>query len=286
MTDLLDFKNFRATVKELERLLDYVFIGAGLLRSANDTVFIKRKEPITSWIEQLLHADRIGDSKSKAYLLSKIAILILDLQCIEESRPELLAHFQRKFRKHTENEFWGLRFEVDIASTLAKKEILFTPGDRLPGGESAHGDFVCGEASIECTSIHASKIKRFNSYAEKIQRAVRRKKNKAYCANNVALFLDITNICFERGFVGDPIGDEELRSVLKDELSCCDYGAIVASLWFFNEDGQLQSARYQNLFVREDSSQISASLRLLLDNDLGLNQELPPLTKVTWTNDY
>jgi hypothetical protein len=286
MTDLLDFKNFRATVKELERLLDYVFIGAGLLRSANDTVFIKRKEPISSWIEQLLHADRIGDSKSKAYLLSKIAILILDLQCIEESRPELLAHFQRKFRKHTENEFWGLRFEVDIASTLAKKEILFTPGDRLPGGESAHGDFVCGEASIECTSIHASKIKRFNSYAEKIQRAVRRKKNKTYCANNVALFLDITNICFERGFVGDPIGDEELRSVLKDELTCCDYGAIVASLWFFNEDGQLQSARYQNLFVREDSGQISASLRLLLDNDLGLNQVLPPLTKVTWTSDY
>ena len=50
MTDLLDFKNFRATVKELERLLDYVFIGAGLLRSANDTVFIKHKEPISSWI--------------------------------------------------------------------------------------------------------------------------------------------------------------------------------------------------------------------------------------------
>jgi hypothetical protein len=132
MTDLLDFKNFRATVKELERLLDYVFIGAGLLRSANDTIFINRKEPISSWIEQLLHADRIGDSKSKAYLLSKIAILILDLQCIEENRPELLAHFQSKFRKHTENEFWGLRFEVDIASTLAKKEILFTPGEDCP----------------------------------------------------------------------------------------------------------------------------------------------------------
>ena len=98
--------------------------------------------------------------------------------------------------------------------------------------------------------------------------------------------MDITNICFERAFVDDPIGDEELRAVLKDELSCCDYGAIVASLWFFNEEGKLQSARYQNLFVREDSSQISASLRLLLDNDLGLNQELPPLTKATWTNDY
>lgn len=284
--DLLDFHKFRTTAQELERLLDYEFICSGVLRSANDTLYVRRKEPVSSWIEQLLQADRIGDDKSKEYLLCKIAILILDLQCLEHSRPELLAHFQRKYRKHTDNEFWGLRFEIDIASTLAKKKISFTPGDKLPGGDSQHGDFVCGEAHIECASIHASKVKKFNTYAEKIQRTIRRKKKKAYCASHVALFLDITNICFERASVGDPIGDEELRAILRNELSSCDYGAIIASLWFFNEDKQLQFVRYQNLVVREDSSRISTSLRVLLDNELGYNKQLPALTKVTWTRDY
>jgi hypothetical protein len=286
MKDLLDIKNFRTTLKELERLLDFCFIGSGVLRTGNDTVYIRRKEPVSSWIEQLIHAERNGDGKSKEYLLCKIAILILDLQCLEQSRPELLAHFQRKYRKHTENEFWGLRFEIDTASTLVNRGISFATGDRLPGGECKNGDFICGETSIECTSVHVSRTKRFNTYAEKIQRAVRRKKKKAYCATNVALFIDITNICFERAFVDDPMGNEELRAVLRDELAFCEYGAIIASLWFFNEDKQLQFARYQNLIVREDSDQISASLRILLDSGLNFNQELPPLTRVTWTRDY
>lgn len=79
---------------------------------------------------------------------------------------------------HADNEFWGLRCEIDIASTLAKTKILFTPGDKPAGGESQNGDFVCGEAAIECASIQASKVKKFNSYAEKIQRTIWRKKKK------------------------------------------------------------------------------------------------------------
>lgn len=112
------------------------------------------------------------------------------------------------------------------------------------------------------------------------------KRRNPYCASHVALFLDITSICFERASVGDLIGDDELRTILKNELLCCDYGAIIAFLWFFNEDKKLQFVRYQNLVVREDSNRISTSLRVLLDNDLGCNQQLPTLTKVAWTRDY
>jgi len=282
----LDFNNFWETVKELERLLDYTFICSGSLRGANDMPYVKRKEPVSSWIEQALHADRISDAKSREFLMCKISMLIHDLQSIEMNRPDLLSHYRNKFRRHTDNEFWGLRLEIDIASTLAMNEILFELGSNLPGGDCKHGDFVCGDAAIECTSIHASKIKRFNTYSEKISRAIRRKKGKSYCANNVALVLDMTNICYERAFVGDPVGDEELRALLKDEQTFCNYGAIIASIWFFNEDDSLQSVRYQNLMVREDSAYISPSLKLLLDNDLGLNQNLSPLTKVTWTGNY
>jgi hypothetical protein len=61
----LDFNNFWETVKELERLLDYAFICSGSLRSANDIPYVKRKEPVSTWIEQALHADRISDAKSR-----------------------------------------------------------------------------------------------------------------------------------------------------------------------------------------------------------------------------
>lgn len=46
--DLLDFHKFRITAKELERLLDYESICSGVLRSANDTLYVRGKEPVTS----------------------------------------------------------------------------------------------------------------------------------------------------------------------------------------------------------------------------------------------
>lgn len=286
MPDYLDMLRFRSTVHELERLLDFHFLPRVNLRSAKDTLYVKRKKPISDWIEQVFHDDRTGDIKSREYGLCRIAMLVIDLQIIENASPRLLAHFRRSFRKHSDNQFWGLRFEIDVASTLVKENVSFQLGCQLPGGDALNGDFVCGTAAIECTSIHAGSKKRFNSYLEKISRTIRKKRVKPYACSNVALFLDVTNIFFERAFDTNPISNEELRHTLSSEAAMSGFGSIVASIWFFNEDRSLSRSRYQNLFVREDTMTISSNLSALLSRDLKLNQQLNPITKFTALSSY
>jgi hypothetical protein len=286
MPDYLDISRFQSTVHELERLLDFNFLPRVIIRSFKDTLYVKRKRPTSDWIEQVFHDDRVGDIKTREYGLCRIAVLIIDLQTIENTSPQLLNYFRKSFRKHSDNEFWGLRFEIDIASTLIKKNISFQLGCQLPGGDALNGDFVCGTVAIECASIHAGSKKRFNSYLKKISRTIRKKKAKPYACSNVALFLDITNIFFERAFDGNPIGNEELRHTLRSEAAVSGFGSIVASVWFFNEDRSLSHSRYQNLLAREDALTISSQLSTFLSHDFELNQQLNSITKFTALSGY
>jgi len=287
MSYLVDIRAFPETLKELERLLSYRLLSGSLSiqhYGLHLDGHIRKKQPISEWIEILFNHCNEGNIAYRQNGLCRIAALIQDLKVIEDYDPELLKYFQIQFKKCSGNSFWGLRFEIDVASSIIGKDISFVMGKDLAGGDNRNGDFVInGNIAIECTTTHISSPK-FSSLLYKIESAVRSKSKKPYCNEHTALFIDISNIFYNRALQNIPICDTELRECLRNLMRNYNFGSIVASLWFFNKD--LNDVVFQNLFIREDNPNISNSLKLFLSDDFSLNMQLDPIGKFDALHSY
>lgn len=281
MPDPSNFGEFRNAVRELEQLLGES-IEISRLVGENGVPVITHKPPLSSWIEDIYLDDLRNDVRARTYGMCRLFVLIEDLKILASYSQALHQGFQERYRTVTENEFWGWRFELDIATTLISKQIPFSLGVDLPGGDASNGDIVTGSIAIECTSSHVGKSRPFSQYLYKLGRTIRDKSKKPYAKNAAALFIDITSLFFHRAFCGIPIEDAELRSYTRTLLHKTNFGSVVYSLWFVNEE----TAQLQNLFIREDHDQISPRLEVFLNDDFGLRQSLSPLKRFTAFRNY
>ena len=285
-TPYVDISKIGETVSELERLLRFNFVTQSPAFAGNHLEILttkKKKEPLSSWLSHVSEHHNVGNIEHRQYGLSKIAGLIVDLQTLEKKNEDLLRHFQKLYKKTPENNFWGFRFEIDVASTLVKRSINFELGADLPGKDEKNGDFKIGNVAIECTSANITK-RRDSDYLYKIQSAVTSKKGKAYCSNSTALFVDITNLYFQRAALGRPMQNEEVRNQMKESLYKTEFGALVLSLWFFNKAHK--PVGYMNTLLREDNKIVDPELALFLSEGYGLNQNLDPIQKFAVSGNY
>lgn len=286
MLPYVQINNLPSTLEELERLLRFRFLEGGISRHPNGFLIdgkIKNKKPVSEWLDLLFYDCNHGNNASRQNGLSRIAALIQGLKEIEEYDINLLNYFRKHFRKCSGNTSWGLRFEIDIASSLIAKGIPFDLGKDLPGGDNKNGDFCVRDVSIECTTTHVNQ-KKFSDFLYKIEGAVRAKSKKPYCHERTAIFIDITNLFYNRALQETPITDVEFRSFLKELLLKYNFGSIVASLWFFNR--QSEPIIFQNLFIREDGENASKELEEFLSDDFGLDGKLQPIGRFDALNGY
>ena len=271
-------ENFPELVRELQSLAGikivdgeiYFWNGALHVRGR-----IRKKQPLCEFIELVIEHHNSGQIELRQYGLCRLAIIVSDLRLLKTASA-LLGFFRKRLKGSSGNEYWGWRFELDIATTLLKAGVAFQKGELLPGGDEVNGDFVIEDVRIECASVHADKLQ-FNSFLHKICSIANRKAKSSYASRKTALFIDVTNLFQVRLELGIPLSDHELRRTARELLSTVGFGAIVYSSWLVNKD--VEPFRYQNLFTREDASDIDEALSNFLTNRIGLGQQLPPIRK-------
>lgn len=124
------------------------------------------------------------------YELLKLAMFAKHLAEVHEADPELFERYKRDLNEVGYDRYFGVRLELDTASSLNRKDIEYTSPDPP--------DFVIQNRSeevvIECTSSHFSGGDR--TAREKYTQFLTSKASKDYFDGNTALFVDVTNIDF------------------------------------------------------------------------------------------
>jgi hypothetical protein len=96
--------------------------------------------------------------------------------------------------------FYGARFELNVAATLARHKISFEIPDATATSKDAPDFFIPDSSrgvTLECACTMRLKDEPKSSYFYKIKSTIHRKENKEYADSNAALFVDITNLFFQ-----------------------------------------------------------------------------------------
>jgi len=213
---MIDFMiSYGSLVIELNKLLGIRFINGN----------VSSKSPIGQSLRRIIEYHNRGEYLQRDYELSKIAILVKHLKEIAEYDINLLKAFKKQIhRSSTYDEYFGVRFEINIAASLIRKNIKFTKAESP--------DFIIHKKSknifIECGSAHLSKPK-LGDIKYKIRSVINKKSSKPYCTLATALFIDITNIYYNSLLNEILIERDEIREYVKNVLEHTLYKFAIPS---------------------------------------------------------
>jgi hypothetical protein len=240
-------------VTELNRLLGTRFIPGN---PSNDT-------PLGRSLAGLFQLQNSEQYELRDFELLRLTLFAKHLQEFETSRPDLLHHFKRELKRASRSSdgFFGIRFEVNIATSLIRHQVPFT--------KSESPDFIIDNTplAIECGSTRVSKHKSESNLAYKIGSCIRAKEKKGYHSPYVALFIDITNLSFQSGGYPDL---DAFRKETTEAASKMSFGAIVLFTYLMNRELQ----RFESNYMRIVHRGISIELKTFLDTHFPAGQHL------------
>lgn len=175
----------------------------------------------------------------------------------------MLAGFRRELLQPPTRSYIGPRCELTVAARLLIRGLrpvrAEAPDFRVPWGTKTLG--------IECGSAHVRR-QRGGTLTHKIGSPITIKQQKPYARPDVALFLDITNICHMRADSTDVLQDEETKEVIQATLQPDKFGSVLCWSARFN----LNRNRYGFACIRFDSRNIDPALKALLGHVFPLNE--------------
>lgn len=179
--------------------------------------------PIGQMIRQVLSYHRSGERYARDWEAFRIGLLAMELHELRSTRPEVVAGLRRAIRRATLNEYFGVRFEVEIAFLLHRGNVTFTKSES-PDFEItlADGELIF----LECCSTNVGRPKENLTY--KITSALTRKSKKPYANEKTALFIDFTNILHNSIRTPTPIDHQDLQRELSHAASQSPFGAVAA----------------------------------------------------------
>ncbi len=155
------------------------------------------------------------------------------------------------------NEYFGVRFEINIAASLIRKRINFS--------KTESPDFTIQMGTkdiyIECGSSHLARPKSVD-LKYKIGSIIREKATKVYCNSDTALFIDATNI-----FNNTPkdilltAAQFKIRTFIKGTVDSTKFGNVTVFSYIWNKDLNA----FQSNYHRIDNEHISKPLKQFLD---------------------
>lgn len=208
--------------------------------------------PLGRSLRGVLTHNNQGRYRERDYELLKLQFFIHQLKRLEVSCPKLLKYYAKQFRRAGSSDgFFGLRFEVNIASSLTHKAVNFEKTERP--------DFRLPDLGVEleCTSARFRKPRGQGHLTYKIAAVVRLKAKKGYATRSTALFIDITNVAQ----AGLPFNPAPFRKAAEECSGSSPFGAIVLALYIMNRDLD----RLESTYLRIDHSEASVALRHFLD---------------------
>jgi len=152
--------------------------------------------------------------------------------------------------------FYGTRFELSIAASLARRNVCFIFNQKdLP-------DFVLNNDNaglrIECGSCFLTTAKDKSSY--KIESLLFEKNKKQYANTATTLFIDRTNLWSQSKNVLE-FGGEEFYSRMQELILKSAYGNVT----IFDTYYDIKSQSIHSNYTRFDSERISIELKDFLD---------------------
>jgi hypothetical protein len=189
--------------------------------------------------------------------LFRLAFLAQDLHRIATNRPDIHKTFRKRVKRaRTDDNFYGLRFEIKIASTLIKHGLPFTMPEKP--------DFMITDdgmnAGIECGSARIIAAKT-GDLSYKIQQELQDKTQKPYASRKTALAIDITNLAFNGLGRSSISGFQDLKPAIARHLSHSGFGSVLLYIYMTNPTLD----RYESNHIRVDAQGADPRLIKLLD---------------------
>jgi hypothetical protein len=206
-------------------------------------------------ISRKLRGD-IGESNRR---LRRLLYYRKHLHEVAQFRPSVFEELRSDFRESGSDRgnFYGTMFEMEIAASLARKEIPFEKQEAPDFLMSTREE----EVGVECTA--ASKIRGRSLPLEKLYEKIRGKGGKGYLGLSDALFIDVTGVHYASGGDGKP-GMSSVERNLKETMSQSIHrkgiGAAVAFLRVAHDEGSKET-----IYSRVDHWKAEEPLKQFLD---------------------
>ncbi len=263
--------------KELSRLLKRQFLFArdsdgnfASLATVADHPISKRLRQIKTYLDAYNDCKNTGFpsiTKDKLHRLFasyfNLKLLVQDLNRVEKHDAMLLDDFTGMLLKSNEDNYYGDRLELQVASFLVGKNIPFTKSES-PDFWTTQGGKRIG---FECTSVHYKTTKPSDkALHDKIGKAINAKSKKTYAARSLAVFIDITNVhSFSTdadNLLGNPVS---LKNYLGNKLRRTNYGSIILFTYVLQSAPSLSWATAS----RVDAPNADPELLAFLDSSFG-----------------
>jgi len=234
MQDFL--KQFKEVQSRLAELLNTKFVPG-------------QKDQITEYIHNvqahILQLNNSGKLKRRDYHLLRLKMFAKHLEELKKSDENLFEDFKNKLKKENYHNYFGTRFEIDMAAFLVRKNVDFEHPDPP--------DFKIKERdiAIECGSGHFSGGDR--TIREKIEQTVDNKSDKPYYNSNNALFIDLTNIFYHSASRESEASGENIKKWIRSHLETfnLDIGSVI--LFTYVADASKNNSGLYHNYLRVDN---------------------------------
>ena len=242
------------------------------LADLNDLLDIKVHSPNPSFgIESGIQAERDqildfvenGEVDRASYHLVRLQMFSKHLNEVRVLNPGYFSDKVEDLTSETGGNYYGDRFEIDVAASLLRKGIKFKRVEPPDFRFSYDGD----ELDIEAKSAHFESSDA--DIKEKIKRAIRSKTDDSYSHPTGVVFIDLTNVFFE-GLRRNITVDSPTLRQWADETTTNFPSVSVGAIVFFNyvvetsEEGQ--TGLHHAYTIYENSDMSDTLLEFLADH--------------------
>ena len=239
---------FAAVASGVSRLLDMKFVPG----SPDQSTFIGTA------LQSILQLNNEGKLAARDVQLNRMAMLAKHLKEVADANPSLFDDFRERLRAVANlDEFFGVRFELNIAATLCRHQISFH--------KTESPDFLIdsdqNQIGIECTSVRLRKPTDKQDFRYKLHSKLREKSQMPYASTSTALFVDITNVMYHTVQAGGNLNGLLNRTAAAHIAEASPFGNLGIFAYFtIPKEGGIHSS-----YIRLDKSTIAPPLRDFLN---------------------
>ena len=227
-----------------------------------------RLDPVTLVLKYLTD-NRLEHAKGEIFALE---FFCKHLRDIKNLHPDVFNEFVKRMLLCVQpDNYYGLRMEARIASSLARKRLNFNLQER-PDFNVGNGEFF-----IECGSVWPNSFKNSKDYRERVISTINSKNKKRYAAQNTILAIEITSVVGAMINQGRLDEDTDFHGYLFYLANEMNYGSILLfSTVFSGEHNQILSAYDRIDSPRIDQSLFSVMEKYFKKDGIRINQPFVP----------
>ncbi|MBI1977761.1 MAG: hypothetical protein HYS55_03315 [Candidatus Omnitrophica bacterium] len=239
--------NFSQLVLEINNLLGMSFVP-------DKTSF---NHPVGILLQQILINSNSEDIEGKNLNFNVLRMFVKHLREVKNHDLKLFHRFRKRIvQANLIEHFIGIRFELEIAASLIRKELNFTKSDPPDFCVSFHDATVY----IECRSMMLTSPGK-GDLLYKLSASINAKSRKDYSNSHTAFFIDMTNIDHHSFIRGIDLEKTAVQQEVFSALSKTSYGSALIFTHGLNEEKQT----FESVYIRIDNSQVASDLCRFLD---------------------